>query len=214
MRLPITAFIMLVIAVVSLAGFRGDKSRKPPMEIFPDMDRQMKLRPQEPNSFFANGRSSQPYVEGVVPRSEPLDVNGVKVYPFEEHPLNTGFQVGTTNWVTFNQLPVTAERLKRGQERFAISCSPCHGKIGDGQGIVSQYGWATIANLHDARIVSQPDGEIFGTISNGRNTMSGYANKISIEDRWAIVAYVRALQLSQLGRAGDVPTEEKASLNL
>ena len=213
MRLFVIAFGMLVIVVIGIAGFRGDTSRKPPLEIFPDMDRQLKVRPQEPNPFFKDGRASRPYPKGTVPtRTTPITVNGVDVYPFEDHPVNTGIVTGTTNYVDFNMRPIDLDVLRRGQERYNISCQPCHGMTGDGEGIVKHLGWAVIRNLHEPAIVQQPDGELFATISVGKNTMSGYANKISIEDRWAIVAYLRALQLSRLGGKDDLSDADRAQL--
>lgn len=204
---------MLIVAVLSLAGFRGSLSRKPPLEVFPDMDRQQKLRPQEPNHFFTNGFASRKPVEGTIARLEPLVLDGQAIYDFEDHPVNTGFLVGTTNWIELNPIPITEKLVNRGHERYSINCAPCHGAQGDGKGIVSKYGWLSVANLHDPRIVAQPDGEIFYTITHGKNTMGSYANKIDVEDRWAIVAYVRALQLSQLGGIEDVPQTERANLN-
>lgn len=212
MRYFLLAFVLAVAATVGVAGFRGSTSRKPPIEIFPDMDRQQKLRPQVPNGFFADGRSSQLAPSGTVARTAPIVAGNERVYGFEESPLTTGRITGTTNFVEVNPFPVSASLLARGQERFQISCSPCHGAQADGKGIVSKFGFATIANLHDKRIAIQPDGEIFNTVSNGKNTMGGYAANITVEDRWAIVAYLRALQLSRLAIVDDVPADKRALL--
>ena len=213
MRYFFLAFALLVLTVMSVAGLRGSRSRQPPREIFPDMDRQLKLRPQTSARFFADGLSSRIPVAGTIPRSQPLRIGNQDVYPFENHPVNTGRLSGGTNWITANPLPVSAQRLARGRERFQIFCSPCHGAQGTGQGIVSKYNWPVISNFHEQRIILQPDGEIFNTISYGKNTMSGYAEKISAADRWAIVAYVRALQLSRLAVLEDVPEDKQALLN-
>jgi mono/diheme cytochrome c family protein len=102
--------------------------------------------------------------------------------------------------------------MARGQQRFGIYCLPCHGPQGDGKGIVQKYGYATVKTLHDKLVVVQPDGEIFNTITYGKSTMYPYGSQISIEDRWAIVAYVRALQRSHLGLLDDVPAQLKAGL--
>lgn len=207
------AIFAAVLAIGVLAmGKRGDTSRKPPIEVFPDMDRQAKLRPQVPNGFFGNGVSSQLPVEGTVAQSKPMIVAGKEVYPFEDHPVNTGRATGTTNFVELNPMSVTEKFLKRGHERFDIYCSPCHGKAGDATGMVKKLGYATVANLHDKRIIELADGDIFNTISNGKATMIGYAPQIPVEDRWAIVAYLRALQLSRLGSADDLTPELKAKL--
>ena len=213
MRYFLAIFAVIVIVGVLAAGKRGDTSRKPPIEVFPDMDRQLKLRPQTPNGFFANGLSSQPYVAGTVPQSGPRVISGKDVYPFEDVPVNTGRVTGTTNFVELNPLPVTGTLLRRGHERFDIYCAPCHGKIGDGNGIVKKVVTAAnIGNLHDKRMVEMPDGELFNVVSNGKGLMQGYAAQIPVEDRWAVIAYLRALQLSRLGNESDLPPELAAKL--
>jgi mono/diheme cytochrome c family protein len=177
------------------------------------MEWQLKLRPQKPNGFFANGLSSQPHVAGTIPRSAPIQTATGPVYPYEDAPVNTGLIPGTTNFVELNPLPITAELLKRGQQRFTINCSPCHGQLGDGNGITKKIGaMAVVANLHDKRIVEMPDGELFFVISNGRNLMGSYGANVVVQDRWAIIAYLRALQLSQLASIDDVPEQLRGSL--
>ncbi len=127
--------------------------------------------------------------------------------------MNTGLVPGSTNFVATIPLAVNEKLMARGRERFSISCTPCHGPQGDGNGITKKIGaMPVVATLHDKRIVSQTDGELFGVISNGRNLMQGYAANITVEDRWAIVAYVRALQLSKLGSTNDVPPAAQALL--
>ena len=210
MRYALIGIAMMVFMVVSLAGFRGDISRKPPLEVFPDMDRQPKLRPLEPNSFFENGMSSQPLVKGTVRRSEPiLLANGEKVYPFQNnHSVNTGFTKGT-NTVASIPIPVTMKLMKRGQERFNISCVPCHGGQGDGNGVVKFFGFSAIKDLHDPTVVKLNDGQLFRVITvgnqEGNGLMKGYGTSLSVMDRWAIVAYLRALQTSRLGKESEVP---------
>ena len=201
-----------VVVVMLIAGKRGDTSRKPPIYIFPDMKRQLKLRPQTANGFFANGLSSQVPPPGTIAQSKPMNVGGKEVYPFEDVPVNTGRVPGTTNFVEFNPFPVTAELLSRGHQRFTIYCTPCHGQTGEGNGMVKKFGYLTVRSLHEAVVVRQNDGEIFNTISNGKLTMMGYGPQIPVEDRWAIIAYVRALQLSRLGSADDLSPELRANL--
>ena len=195
MRYFLIVFLLVCVAVVSVAGFRGSTSRKPSIEIFPDMDRQAKLRPQTRNNFFANQLSSQTHVEGTVARGT----------AYEDTPLNTGRITGTTNFVDVNPLPVTESFLKRGQQRYQISCAPCHGAVGDGKGITGKYGMVAMANFHDKRLVTMPDGEIFNTITYGKNLMGAYGSNVAIEDRWAIIAYIRALERSRLASPDDVP---------
>lgn len=213
MRYFLLIFGVLVVLVVLIAGRRGDLTRNRPIQIFPDMKRQLKLRPQTANSFFANGLSSQLPPPGTIARSKPLNVGGQAVYPFEDLPVNTGRVTGTTNFVELNPLPVTTQLLNRGQQRYGIYCTPCHGATGEGKGITQKIGaMAVVANLHDKRIVELPDGDIFNTISHGKNLMGAYASQIAVEDRWAVVAYLRALQLSRLGAVEDLSPEVRATL--
>lgn len=198
---------------VGIAGRQGRLSRKPPIEVFPDMDRQLKLRPQQPNGFFTNGLSSQLPPPGTIARSQPLQTVNGAVYPFEDAPVNTGRVTGTTNFVETNPLSVTGQLLQRGRERFNIYCTPCHGALGDGNGITKKLGvMPTVANLQDKRIVEMADGEIFNTITRGKSTMGAYGPILPVADRWAAIAYLRALQLSQLGSVDDLPPDQRAAL--
>ena len=212
MRYFLSGFVLLCLVVVSIAGFRGERSRRPPIELFPDMDRQPKLRPQEHNNFFPDQLSSRRTVEGTVPRSKPLVVDGREIYPFEDNPVNTGRIPGTTNFVERIPLPLTEQLLARGQQRYTIHCAPCHGAAGDGKGITSKYGMIAMANFHDARLVKMPDGEIFNTITYGKNLMGAYGPNVTLTDRWAIIAYVRALERSRLASLDDVPEAQRSSL--
>jgi len=206
MRYFLLGYVLLAVLIVAFAGRRGHLTRKPPYEIFPDMDRQAKLRPQTVASFFKDKMSSQLPVAGTVARGS----------TFEESPLTTGRITGTTNWVETNALPITATLLARGQERFNINCSPCHGAAGDGKGITTKFGMAIIADLHDGkpprRVPQQADGEIFNTITFGKNLMGPYGPNITPQDRWAIIAYLRVLQRSHLASIDDVPPDQRGSL--
>ncbi len=203
MRYFLLIFALCVLTVVGIAGRRGSLSRRPPIELFPDMNRQPKLRPQTPDAFFADGRSSRLPVPGTIAQEDTH---------YEDLPVNTGRVTGATNFVETIPVPVTATLIARGQQRFNINCSPCHGMQGDGNGVVKKLGLATVANLHEKRIVELADGEIFNTITYGKNTMGPYGANVTIEDRWAIIAYLRALQLSQLGAIDDVPEPARAAL--
>ena len=133
------------------------------------------------------------------------------VYPFEDAPVNTGLITGTTNFVETNPLPVTWPLLRRGHERFNIFCAPCHGALGDGNGITKKIGvMPTVANLQDKRIVEMADGEIFNTITHGKGLMGAHGPLVSVANRWAVIAYLRALQLSQLGSVDDLPPDQQA----
>jgi hypothetical protein len=213
MRYFLLIFVVCVAAVIGIAGKRGTMSRKTPLYIFPDMKRQLKLRPQTPNDFFENGVSSQLPPAGTVARTRPTLVNDQEVYPYEDSPVFSGRMTGTTNFVENNPFPITMPLLKRGQERFNIYCSPCHGREADGNGITKKLGaMPTVANLQDPRIVKFTDGEIFYVITHGRNTMGAYGPNVPAEDRWAIIAYLRALQLSHLGTVDDIPQDERGNL--
>jgi hypothetical protein len=213
MRYFLVIFGLCVLVVMGVLGKRGDHFRQPPLYIFPDMEWQLKLRPQKENGFFTNGLASQLAVAGTVPRSTPLRTAEGPVYPYEDAPVNTGRLTGTTNFVENNPMPITREFLDRGRQRFTINCSPCHGATADGNGITKKIGaMLVVANLHDKRIVEMADGELFYVITNGRNNMGAYGANVTIEDRWAIIAYLRALQLARLGTIDDVPQELRASL--
>ena len=213
MRYFILIFAVLVLIVIGVAGRRGDLTRNRPIQIFPDMKRQLKLRPQTANGFFASGLSSQLPQQGTISQEKPLLVAGKEVYSFDDSPVNSGHVTGTTNYIELNPFPVTAHLLARGQRQFNIYCAPCHGQTGEGNGITKKIGaMAIVANLHDKRIVQQADGEVFSIVSNGKSNMQGYAAQITVEDRWAIVAYLRALQLSHLGVVADLAPETRAKL--
>jgi mono/diheme cytochrome c family protein len=204
MRYFLALFILATVGIVMVAGFRGDKSRRTPIEIIPDMDRQPKLRPQTDTTFFGweNGMSSRKPVEGTVARGS----------TFIEDEFSTGMQPGTTNFVQLSPVKISERLMDRGQQQFNIYCLPCHGQVGDGKGITTRLGMAPVANLHDARIVLMPDGEIFNTITHGKNLMGAYGSNIDVEDRWAVVAYVRAIQRSQLATIEDVPEFARQNL--
>ncbi|SRR6266511_4345537 len=203
MRYFVAGFLLLCIAVVSMAGFRGSLSRKPPLEFFPDMDRQPKLRPQTHNNFFADQLSSRLPVAGTIARGS----------TYADIPENTGRIPGTTNFVELIPVPITEALLKRGHDRYQIYCLPCHGAGGDGKGITSKYNMVAMANFHDKRLVVMPDGEIFNTITHGKNLMGAYGSQVPLDDRWAIVAYIRALQRSRLATLDDVPPAMRTNLN-
>jgi mono/diheme cytochrome c family protein len=203
----------LGVAALGTLGPQGKMSRKPPTELFPDMDRQAKLRPQEPNHFFASGVSSQFPPAGTVARSLPIATADGAVYRFEDSPVNTGRITGTTNFIADNPLALNAALLQRGRDRFDIYCAACHGKTGDSNGIMKKIGaMPAVANLHDQRIVLMTDGEIFNTVTYGKGLMGAAGPLLPTEDRWAVIAYLRALQVSHLGFKDDLTAEQKATL--
>jgi len=213
MRYFLAIFALCVLATVGVLGFRGTHFRRPPLYIFPDMERQPKLRPQTANAFFDDGLSSRQPVAGTIARTQPIHVGDKLVYPWQDSPITTGFVTGTTNFVELNPLPVTDELLHRGQQMFDITCAACHSKVGDGNGTPKRIGaMVVVGNLHDKRIVELADGELFNTISYGKNLMQGYTKNLPVQDRWAAVAYLRALQLSRLGALDEVPEAVRGTL--
>jgi len=214
-------FLLGSCAVLAVAGFRGGKTTQPPLQVFPDMDHQPKYQPQHPSPFFADGRGGQKWVEGTVPFGYTTPGRYLQAAA-----RNAAYGSGFTNLPDYlhtgrigdvygDGIPVevTAVLLDRGQERFNIHCSVCHGATGMGNGVVQNVAnWATIANLQDERIRTMPDGQLYNTITNGKNTMGAYGPNIAVEDRWAIVAYLRALQRSQRGSLADLSPAQQQQL--
>jgi len=215
------AVILGTISVAVLAGFRGTHSELPPLQIFPDMKHQPRYDPQHESTFFADGNASRRPVEGTIPLGYTLPgsylqagAKNATIQPtgFTNKPdyFNTG-KYGDVYGDGF-PLDVTEKLIKRGQERFDINCAVCHGKVGLANGVASQFGIAAIANLQDDRIRTMPDGQLFSTITNGKNTMGAYGPNIAVEDRWAIVAYIRTLQKSQSMKLADLPEAKQKEL--
>lgn len=205
MRYAYYVLLFVCVLTVSVMGLRGSRSVRPPLEVFPDMDRQAKYKPQAASAFFADGRADRPLPPGVVARGELRDDSEV-------------FRGKAADGQWLNRFPsaikVDAQLMERGRNRFTIYCQPCHGAVGDGNGITKQYGMGVTPSYHDDRLRKLTDGEIFNTITNGKNTMLPYGDKLVPEDRWAVVAYVRALQRAQLGTTQDVPPAHKSELGL
>lgn len=157
------------------------------------MHDQPKFFPQRGTTLFADGRSSRPQVENTVARNQ-------------AHP-DSYFATGLVDGKEGDGLPfpVTTAVLERGQERYNVYCTPCHSRVGDGEGMAVLRGYPKAGAFHSERLRNAPLGHFFHVISNGYGTMPDYAAQITPADRWAIVAYVRALQLSQSAPATDVP---------
>jgi mono/diheme cytochrome c family protein len=172
-----------VLMALLLAGC-GSSSRRPPVEVFPDMKRQAKFKPQQENPFFGDGRASRPAVPGTVARN----------IAAEPRPA------------------VTMALVARGQERFNIYCAACHDRTGSGQGIVSTRGGWLATNLTEQRIRELSDEALFDVVTNGKRTMPAYRFQVSERDRWAVIAYVRALQRAAAGTIEDVPPELRSEL--
>jgi len=200
-----TAFALIPFAIAAKA--RNSFSTEPHFHIFPDMDFQPKFKADTASDLFADGRVNRGEIQGTVAKG------WLKA--------DRAFYEGIENdaWITAfpAQVEVTDAFIKRGQSRFNIYCSACHGYDGRGNGAipqrVAQGGGAWMAaNLTDPVKVKQPNGQLFNTISNGYNTMMGYAHQIPHADRWAIVSYLRALQRSQHAEQSDIPTDQQSSI--
>ncbi len=165
-------------------------SRKPPIEIIPDMDRQPRFRVQGETPLFADRRMSRPPVPGTVARGALSELSQAQSSP----------------------LPWTMQTLERGRERFDIYCAPCHDRTGAGRGIVALRGSWPAGDLRETRLREVSDRELFEVITNGRRTMPAYRYQIPEHDRWAIVAYVRALQRAASATPADVPDELRDQL--
>jgi len=165
-----------------------------------DMHVQPKYKPLDPSNFFDDGRSARPEVPGTVAhghlRADDFLFTGkVNGEPADAFPF-----------------PVTREVLERGRERYNIYCSPCHDYTGSGRGMVVQRGFPPPPSYHLERLVKAPAGHFFEVMTNGYGAMYSYASRVTPEDRWAIVAYIRALQLSQHATLEDVPPQEREHL--
>jgi len=161
-----------------------------------DMHDQPKFIPQRGTNFFPDGRSVRPQVENTVARGQ----------LHEESYFYTGLLNGKEGDVM--PFPATMEVLARGQERFNIYCTPCHSRVGNGEGMIVQRGYAPAGNYHTTRLRTAPLGHFFHVMTNGYGAMPDYSAQLTPADRWAVVAYIRALQLSQNATAADVPAGE------
>jgi mono/diheme cytochrome c family protein len=203
---------LAVICVVSIAGFRGGHSPKPPFEVFPDMNYQDKVKDQQPSAFFADGNSARAPIPGTVAEEMPPQDDYWSTGKWDDAHWGDGIPVHDA--VDGGRaLQVDAENMARGRERYTISCEVCHGASGDGKGITSKYGLNGAASYHVDRLRQEPDGQIFDTITNGKGQMFGYGYNVTIDDRWRIVMYVRALQRGQNALLADASPEEQTELD-
>jgi mono/diheme cytochrome c family protein len=167
-----------------------------------DMHDQPKYIPLRPSEFFGDGRSERPLIEGTVARGH-LD---------DDTLFYTGKGPDGKFADTF-PFPVTKEVLERGQQRFNIYCSPCHDRLGTGDGKIVRRGYRHPPSYHTDRLRQVPSGYMYDVITNGFGAMADYAAQVQPRDRWAIVAYIRALQLSQNAPLSAVPADAQAQLN-
>jgi len=216
-RLPRPPFFFIAIAVVALVAswipltiswvLRTTTKDQPRIAIIQDMGVQPKYREQQTSTVFADGSAMRPNIPGTVARDE--SDNEEYLHGFGSTWISAGLVQPVYVRGFPDQIHVDTDLLHRGQQRFFIYCTPCHGADGYGHGPINEralqmteagsigMSWTQAASLHDPAVRGRANGEIFNTITNGIRNMPGYGAQIPVPDRWAIVAYVRALQLSQ-----------------
>ncbi len=220
-------FALSLVPLAFIARARGSKTDKPRIHIIPDMDNQDRYEGQSPNVAFADGRAMRPPVHGTVPfgdgQLDDATYRGTRAVltpapvPTEgEELVEAGEPSLEVLPVHSFPVPVTQVMLDRGQERYEIYCAPCHGLSGYGDGMIDKRAaelqegtWTIPSNLHDQPLREKPVGYLFQVITSGARSMPAYGPQISVEDRWAIVAYLKALQRSQDGSIDDVPPENR-----
>ena len=181
--------VLTIVAACFMAACRQDMHDAPRYE------------PLEESAFFAGGGSARTLVANTVPRG----------HLREDELLYTG-KIGGQLANMF-PMPVTADVMARGQERFNVFCSPCHGRTGEGNGMVVQRGFRQPPTYHEQRLRDAPAGYFFDVMTNGFGAMQDYAAQVPVADRWAIAAYIRALQLSRAATVDDVPSDRRDELN-
>jgi len=218
-RAAVVIGVLLLVPPALIARARVSKSPNPPIHLVQDMDNQEKFKTQRADPLFADGRAMRPPVLGTIARGD---------YRPDDH-LEHGYHlIGTSEdgaprveyEGTFPpSLTLDEAFVRRGQQRFEIYCAPCHGLDGSGQGIVSlravareQATWVQPTSLQDPLVRDRPVGHLFNTITKGIRTMPAYGDQIAVQDRWAIVAYLRALQRSTQARIEDVPESLRSEL--
>lgn len=200
---------LALIPFVMFAQARASTNTLPQYHVVPNMDWQAKYKAQRKNDFFADGRAMRSDVEGTVAVGELRE---------DDH-FYRGKAGGEWARTFPAQVEVNDATMARGKQRFEIYCTPCHGQLGDGKGIVNERAiklnegtWLPPTNIAQDHIYRQPVGQLFNTVTNGIRNMAGYGSQIKTEDRWAVVLYLRALQRSRLATADDVPADARGSL--
>ena len=186
---------------IAVSACRGQPSEEAPFHLVPDMDHQPKFKAMSANSFFADGRSMRPLVEGTLAQGQLHEDDG----PYTGKSPDGAF---------LTRIPYTVDEalLARGEQRFNIYCTPCHDKTGSGNGLVIKHGYPLPVNLASDHTKGLKDGELFDIASNGVRNMPGYRTQIPAADRWAIISWVRVIQRSQNAKMDDVPADKKGSI--
>ena len=195
-------FGVIILLLVTVAGCTRERpSEKPPIHVNLNMDFQERYNPQAKSKFFADSSAMRPLVPGTVARGWLRE--DVEYYTGKDEKGQP---------IKKNPVPVDLPLLKRGQQRFNIYCSPCHSRLGDGKGIMVERGYLPPPSFHQALVRNYPDGHIFDVITNGIRNMPSYGAQVPVADRWAIIAYIRALERSQDATLDDVPVELRKTL--
>jgi mono/diheme cytochrome c family protein len=207
-------YILLLLASISLIpmGYLYKSTRnvksKPRIQVVYDMDNQNSFGQQKENDFFDDNMSMRQYPEGTVARGQ----------LYADNAYYRGI-ADDGEFITEIPVEMNMDLLERGQDRFNIYCTPCHGLSGNGDGLVHRHAaklaeglWVPPSDVTGQVVVDLPSGSIFNTISNGIRTMPAHGSQIPHQDRWAIVAYIRALQLSRNAKTEDLPADTKAAL--
>ena len=202
--------LVVGVALAGLFGCRGEPSELPPVHLNPNMDTQDKYKPYRVSAFFEDGRAMRTPPANTVPYGRVANAGFQDPMMLAaDDALHLGYSAigadGQPQWVDTIPLEPSLELLERGQQRYGIYCAPCHDNAGGGKGPVTMRDWPIpVPSYHDDRLRQMSVGEIYKAITYGvnNNNMPSYAQQIGVNDRWAIVAYVRALQLSQQMLAG------------
>jgi mono/diheme cytochrome c family protein len=202
---------LVIVLVLATFGFRGHHFTQPPFEIFPDMNYQGKVKDQVPSSFFADGVASRLPIDGTVAEEMPAQIDYWASGKWDDAHWGDGIPVHAAR-DGLPALAVDEENMARGRERYGIDCAVCHGATGAGNGITSKYGLNGAANYQTDRLRAASDGDLFNTITNGKGQMMGYGYNLTIDDRWRIVMYIRALQHSDNATLQDASAQEQEKL--
>ena len=217
MRVVMVVLALLTGVVVSLMGLRGTVSEGRPFVFIPDMVVQPRYQAQGESLFFSDGRAMRSPPEGTVPfcgADYESDAGSPRENPdlLQEDDRYYRGKQGSA-WVTTIPVKLDMALLRRGQDRYEIYCLPCHGATGAGNGPMTQYGLVGVASITDEFHALMPAGEYFSVITNGKGRMPSYSPQVKVPDRWAIVAYVRALMRSQNAKISDIPESHRGELN-
>jgi mono/diheme cytochrome c family protein len=217
MRVVMVVLALLTVVVFSLMGVRGTVSESRPFVFIPDMVVQPRYQAQGESLFFGDGRAMRSPPDGTVPfcgADYESDAGSLRENPdmLQEDDRYYRGKQGSA-WVATIPVKLDKALLRRGQDRYEIYCLPCHGATGAGNGLMTQYGLVSVASITDEFHALMPVGEYFGVITNGKGRMPSYGSQVKVRDRWAIVAYVRALMRSQNAKNSDLPEIHRGELN-